>query len=71
MTGGTIRALAGALRELRVRYGWSTQEEQHADGEGSWGQVKPVGKDRLILSIGFKSFLFPQVHCGCRGGVDQ
>lgn len=30
----------------------------------SHGHIKPVGKDRKILSIGFKSILFPKVHCG-------
>ena len=34
-------------------------------GRTSYGHVKPVGKERLILRVGFKSFLFPQVHSGC------
>lgn len=34
-------------------------------GARARGRVKPVGKERLILSVGFKSFLFGQVHSGC------
>lgn len=67
VTGITKGALAGTCRN-RVQYGWSMMEERQDNGGVTCGQshghIKPVGKDRKILRIGFKSILFPKVHCG-------
>lgn len=39
--------------------------KERGAGARSGGRVMPVGEDRLILSVGLKSFLFPPVHSGC------
>lgn len=71
VTGVRKGALAGTCKE-RVRYGWGRKEEQRDSVEvtcsQSCGLVKPVEKDAEILSIGFKSFPLPKLHCGCSTG---